>query len=95
MACGVPVVSTSGGALPEVVGNAGILVPPSDAEALAGGIRELIEHPDRARALGRAGYERVHRFFTWESAAVKTAAVYREAIRDYRRLSKNGHRAGR
>jgi glycosyltransferase involved in cell wall biosynthesis len=91
MACGVPVVSTSGGALPEVVGDAGILVPPSDAGALARAIRELIDHPDRARELGRAGYERVRRHFTWESAAVNTAAVYREAIYDYRRLSKNFH----
>jgi len=35
MACGVPVVSTTGGALPEVVGNAGIVVPPADSDALA------------------------------------------------------------
>ncbi len=34
MACGVPVISTTGGALPEVVGDAGILVPPADREAL-------------------------------------------------------------
>jgi len=34
MACGVPLISTSGGALPEVVGDAGIIVPPADASAL-------------------------------------------------------------
>ena len=41
MACGVPVISTTGGALPEVVGDAGILVPPGDAAAL----REAIVGP--------------------------------------------------
>jgi len=86
MACGVPVVSTSGGALPEVVGEAGILVPPADAPALSDAITSLIDNPERARELGRAGYNRVQQHFTWQRAAQKTVAVYREAIRDYRRL---------
>lgn len=86
MACGVPVVSTSGGALPEVVGDAGILVPPADAPALSDAITSLIDNPERARELGRAGYNRVQQHFTWHRAAQKTVAVYREAIRDYRRL---------
>lgn len=84
MACGVPVVSTTGGALPEVVGDAGLLVPPADPEALAAAIAALLDDPDRAARLGRAGYERVHRQFTWRRAAERTVAVYREAIRDYR-----------
>jgi glycosyltransferase involved in cell wall biosynthesis len=84
MACGVPVVSTTGGALPEVVGDAGLLVPPADPDALAAAIAALLDDPDRARRLGRAGFERVHRQFTWRRAAERTVAVYREAIRDYR-----------
>jgi len=84
MACGVPVISTTGGALPEVVGDAGILVPPGRPEALARAIRDLLDHPDRAAEIGRAGYERVHRHFTWRRAAERTVEVYREAIRDYR-----------
>ena len=86
MACGVPVISTTGGALPEVVGDAGLLVPPADSQALAGALRSLLNHPDVADALGRAGYRRVEKHFTWQSAARSTAAVYREAIRDHCRL---------
>ncbi|MFP4584773.1 MAG: glycosyltransferase family 4 protein [Desulfococcaceae bacterium] len=84
MACGVPVVSTTGGALPEVVGDAGLLVPPADPDALAAAIAALLDDPGRAARLGRAGFERVHRQFTWRRAAERTVAVYREAIRDYR-----------
>jgi glycosyltransferase involved in cell wall biosynthesis len=84
MACGVPVISTTGGALPEVVGGAGVLVPPADPAALEEAIVDLLDHPDKAAALGQAGYERVHRLFTWKRAAELTADVYREAIRAYR-----------
>ena len=83
MACGVPVISTTGGALPEVVGNAGILVPPRDHLALAGAIVNLLDHPRRAEELGRRGHRRVQRHFTWQRAAEKTVHVYREVIRDY------------
>jgi glycosyltransferase involved in cell wall biosynthesis len=84
MACGVPVISTTGGALPEVVGNAGILVPPRDHLALARAIGDLLDHPDHAGRLGQRGYERVQRHFTWQRAAEKTVAAYRETIDDYR-----------
>lgn len=85
MACGVPVVSTTGGALPEVVGDAGILVPPADAGALAKAIGELLDNPQRARQLGEAGLKRIRDSFTWRKAAEKTVEVYRETIRDHRR----------
>jgi glycosyltransferase involved in cell wall biosynthesis len=87
MACGVPVISTTGGALPEVVGKAGMLVPPGDHLALAGAIAAVCDDPQRAAALGRAGYARVMAHFTWTRAAEKTVAVYRRTIDDYRRLS--------
>lgn len=86
MACAVPVVSTTGGALPEVVGSAGLLVPPADAAALARAIVELLEHPARAAALGAAGYRRVRAGFTWDRTAAATVDAYREVIRDHRRL---------
>jgi len=85
MACGVPVIATTGGALPEVVGDAGLLVPPRDAPALAAAIEDLLDHPDKAAALGRRGYQRVQRHFTWRRAAERTVATYREVIDDYRR----------
>lgn len=83
MACGVPVISTTGGALPEVVGNAGILVPPADHHALAKAITLVLDNPDHARKLGQAGYKRVMEHFTWEKAAEKTVETYREVIRDH------------
>jgi glycosyltransferase involved in cell wall biosynthesis len=86
MACGVPVISTTGGALPEVVGDAGVLVPPADSPALAGAIRELLGNPKKAKELGLAGYRRVQEHFTWERAAEKTVDVYREVIDGHRRI---------
>jgi glycosyltransferase involved in cell wall biosynthesis len=86
MACAVPVVSTSGGALPEVVGDSGVLVPPGDAAALARAIADLLAHPQRSRQLGESGRRRVLQHFSWERAAQSTVAVYREAWNDHRRL---------
>ena len=85
MACGVPVIATTGGALPEVVGDAGILVPPRDTPALAAAIENLLDDPAKAAALGQRGYQRVQAHFTWQRAAEKTVAAYREVIHDYRR----------
>jgi glycosyltransferase involved in cell wall biosynthesis len=86
MACAVPVISTTGGALPEVVGEAGILVPPADPRALAVAIRALLDDPDRAARMGRAGLRRVLEQFTWRRAAEGTVAAYREAIGDHNRF---------
>ena len=86
MACGVPVISTTGGALPEVVGNAGILVPPANSSALAKAIGELLANPLKAQDLGLAGYRRVQKHFTWQKAAEKTVNVYREVIDGNRRF---------
>jgi len=49
------VISTSGGALPEVVGDAGIIVPPGDKEVLERAILYLLDHPEKRRELGQAG----------------------------------------
>ncbi len=86
MACGLPVISTTGGALPEVVGDAGILVPPGDPDALATAMIDLLNNPDKARKIGEAGYNRVQSSFTWEKAAQKTVEAYRKTISDYSRL---------
>ncbi len=86
MACGVPVISTTGGALPEVVGDAGLLVPPSDANALMQAILKVLEHPDLAERLSRAGLERVRQHLTWEAAARTTVDIYRKVMDDYGRF---------
>lgn len=76
MACGVPVIASSAGALPEVVGNAGILVPPGEPEPLAEAIKRLSEDKQLQRKLGEAGRKRVQQEFSWEQAAKKTVEVY-------------------
>ncbi|MFA5179848.1 MAG: glycosyltransferase family 4 protein [Syntrophales bacterium] len=86
MACGVPVISTTGGALPEVVGDAGVLVPPGDSRALVGAIEDLLDHPHTREELGRVGLKRVMNSLTWEHAARKTIEVYRETIDADRRF---------
>lgn len=80
MACGVPVISTTGGALPEVVGDAGILVPPGDAASLKKAIIALLGDEEKRRRLGAAGLARVRDSLTWRHAAQNTVEVYREAI---------------
>jgi glycosyltransferase involved in cell wall biosynthesis len=82
MSCGVPVVATTGGALPEVVGTSGetgLLVEPNNPDALVAAIRTLLDDaPLRAR-LGAKGRERVIERFTWKVTARGTAACY-EAV---------------
>jgi glycosyltransferase involved in cell wall biosynthesis len=76
MASGTPVVTTTAGAIPEVAGDAAILVEPSDPVALAGGIERALA--DRER-LVRAGLERA-REFSWRESAWRTLQVYRELV---------------
>ncbi len=83
MACGVPVVTTTGGALPEVVGRNGetaLLVPPDDPGALASAITGLLCDPAARARLGAAGRERVLRRFTWGVTAEGTAACYKALL---------------
>jgi glycosyltransferase involved in cell wall biosynthesis len=80
MACGTPVISTTGGALPEVVGNAGMLVPPGRADALAVAIKQLLNDEQAQRHMSEAGRKRVEENFNWEQAARKTLEVYQELL---------------
>ena len=80
MACGTPVVATSAGALPEVVGEegAGILVPPRNAQALAMAIRQVLEDGGRRERMAKVGRERVENLFSWRKVAERTVEVYKE-----------------
>jgi glycosyltransferase involved in cell wall biosynthesis len=83
MACGTPVVATTGGALPEVAGRHGetaLLVPPGDPQALADAIVLMLADDALRARLGTAGRERVLRRFTWRAAAERTVECYRDAI---------------
>jgi glycosyltransferase involved in cell wall biosynthesis len=86
MACRVPVISTTGGALPEVAGDAAKLIPPGDAKALETAIIELLDDETQREKLACRGYDRVTTEFTWEKCAMRTAQVYQEVINDYHGL---------
>lgn len=77
MACGVPVIGSSSGAIPDVIGQAGLIFPEGNAGALAALIRGLMEHPARRTDLGQRGRDRVLRCYTQDQVAIQTAAVYR------------------
>jgi glycosyltransferase involved in cell wall biosynthesis len=83
MAAGVPVVATTGGAIPEVVGGDGTtaaLVPPGDAGALAAMIDELLDDPARRASIGSAGRRRAVERYSWTATAKQTVEQYREVI---------------
>jgi glycosyltransferase involved in cell wall biosynthesis len=72
MACGVPLVATTGGALPEVVGPDGIAaltVPPNDPSELALAIARMLDDPELRARIGNAGRDRVLDRFTWRRSA--------------------------
>ena len=78
MASGTPVVATRAGALPEVIGEAGVLVDPDDPDALSTALLELLADADRRARLRAAGLRRAEGF-TWAACAERTVAAYRAA----------------
>lgn len=79
MACGVPLVSTDGGALPEVVGNAARVVPAADARALEAAIGDLLAmDPAERDRLGMAGRQHIEEQFAWERAATEMVRIYQD-----------------
>jgi glycosyltransferase involved in cell wall biosynthesis len=86
MACGLPVISTWAGALPEIVGKdgrGGILVPPRDASALALQIRKLLGNKKELELMGKRARERIAENFTWEKAGRDISQIYQETIDAY------------
>jgi glycosyltransferase involved in cell wall biosynthesis len=93
MACGVPLVVTTAGALPEVTGPDGLVslhVPPGDAEALSAAIGRLLDDEPMRRRLGAAGRRRVVEHFTWRRTAIRTAEWYADAIAAHRAKAGKG-----
>jgi len=82
MSCGIPVISTNGGALPEVVGEAGIQVPIKDSPALASAIANLLKNPDKREKLGAAGRNRILEKFSWDVAAKQMTRYYNKLLQN-------------
>jgi glycosyltransferase involved in cell wall biosynthesis len=79
MACGAPVITSNVTSLPEVVGDAGVIVEPTDTEALAAAMVRVLSHPAlqaelRAKAMQRAAQ------FTWRRTAEQTVETYRRVL---------------
>ena len=88
MSCGVPLIATPGGALPEVVGDDGataLQVPPGDSEALSEKIKWGLAEKDLRSTVGVAGRERVIRNFSWTITAERTVEHYRALLREMNR----------
>ncbi len=79
MQCGIPVIASNTSALPEVVGDAGILVSPSDADALCAAMISLANQPAQREELSRRSLQQAARF-SWERCVAQTMAAYRFAV---------------
>jgi glycosyltransferase involved in cell wall biosynthesis len=79
MAAGTPVLAANTGALPEVVGDAGTLLPPDDVDAWAKAMTRIADDNDLRRSMVEHGRDWSSRF-TWDQAATETAAVYRACL---------------
>ncbi|MEA3335998.1 MAG: glycosyltransferase family 1 protein [Chloroflexota bacterium] len=81
MACGTPVVCSNAASLPEVVGDAAVQVDPTDTDALAKAMADVLGDPNQANELRERGLERAARF-SWDRCAAETLAVYREVMQE-------------
>ena len=79
MACGTPVVCSNAASLPEVVGDAAIMVDPYDVEGLAQAMRRVLADRDLQEDLRQRGLERA-KLFSWEKTARETMQVYEKVL---------------
>lgn len=79
MACGCPVVASNTSAIPEVAGDAALLIDPMDPQAIADAIQNVLVNEELSKELRQRGLRRA-KFFSWEDCARKTLQVYRETI---------------
>jgi glycosyltransferase involved in cell wall biosynthesis len=79
MACGTPVVASNTSSLPEVVGQAGLLVDPASSEALAAAMQRVLEQPELQAEMRSAGLAQAQSF-SWEKTAASTVGCYQRAL---------------
>jgi glycosyltransferase involved in cell wall biosynthesis len=77
----VPVVGSNSGAIPEVVGDGGLVYPEGDVGRLANCLQQLRDSPELCRSLALAGRRRVEGHYTQERIAARTAALFRDLMR--------------
>ncbi len=88
MASGVPVIGSTCGAIPEVIGDAGLVFPEGDADALAEAIRRMLTDEALRERLSAAGQARVEQY-SWERVAEKTHELYRQVLRSGEKSATN------
>jgi glycosyltransferase involved in cell wall biosynthesis len=76
MAMGKPVIASSVGGLPEILGDCGTLVPPANPRILEGAISQLLQNPEKIRKYGTKGLKRVKENFTWQHVASRIESEY-------------------
>ena len=79
MACGVPVMASNRSSLPEVVGDAGLLVEPEELEQMANAMERLLIDTELRQTCRERGIERAGRF-TWERSADAVLRIYQELM---------------
>ena len=77
MACGAPTITAATSSLPEVAGEAAVLVDPEDVEGLANAMVTVLSDASVRQGLRQRGFDRA-RLFTWQRAALRTSALYHE-----------------
>jgi glycosyltransferase involved in cell wall biosynthesis len=79
MSLGVPVVVSNRGALPDLVGDAGLIVDPDDVESIAGGLARVVENDALAETMRQRGLERA-RLYEWTNTARALRRTFEAAI---------------
>jgi glycosyltransferase involved in cell wall biosynthesis len=77
MAAGLPIIAIGGTGSEEVVGDAGLMVPPRDVEGLRGALRRLLDDPDLRSTLGSRARARLDARFSWRAIAEQYLDLYR------------------
>ncbi len=79
MACGVPVITSNTSSLPEVVGDAGIMVDPNDVNSLCDNMYNLLKDKEMWKQMSKKGLQR-SKLFSWDKAAQKILKIYDEVF---------------
>ncbi|BAY99235.1 group 1 glycosyl transferase [Tolypothrix tenuis PCC 7101] len=83
MACKVPVIGSNSGEIPHVIGDAGLIFPEGDVQALANCLTQLIDNPDLRQKVGAMGYEKAMDKYTNKALAQQQLEFYRELVKSY------------